>query len=383
MTDVIESPDFGTGHSVRISDDGGTHIERMLEHNLNMGITAVKVGIYHSHPKMGVFMSVIDVGANRTGQVFGDEHVSIVIDSMESVETGRLEIGAFRRYQARATFTCCVNDCLQCAATSLTLAQLRCRYPPRTNPPALLELTRSRRFKVRPLMFLVPSPPSSHHTCIPTCSCRKWSRSRRNESIQTRASKQLSSCSKPACRGCSFLQGSKQGRRLLPHENEHMRISVRVGCIHAGSNHFVLKRCACSPCVSRYFLRPCNFVAQMVPDLWMTPLLASPLIDSSILAVKSTEICAKAAEKASSSSSSRGIFDHSNSLIGSESEISRACAHCASLIAFQERCIVVDQVCVEWQRTLCTSRPDHRQKPPCSKSHIEQLESFFMMNSSE
>ncbi len=80
----------------------------------------------------------------------------------------------------------------------------------------------------------------------------------------------------------------------------------------------------------------------MVPDVWMTPLLASPLIDSSMLAVKSTELSAKAAEK--TSSSGRGIFDHSNSLIGSESDMTRVCSQCASVVSFQERCIVVDQV---------------------------------------
>ena len=97
VTDVIESPDFGTGHSVKVSDPGSQHIEKILLHNLNMGITATKVGMYHSHPKLGVFLSGVDVQQNRRGQLFGDEHVSIVIDSVESVETGRLEIGAFRR----------------------------------------------------------------------------------------------------------------------------------------------------------------------------------------------------------------------------------------------------------------------------------------------
>lgn len=76
----------------------------------------------------------------------------------------------------------------------------------------------------------------------------------------------------------------------------------------------------------------------------MTPLLASPLIDSAVLAVQSTEIAAGAAKTASSSSSGRGVFDHSNSLIGSESEMTRICAHCAPLISFQERCILIDQV---------------------------------------
>ena len=61
-----------------------------------MGITATQVGMYHSHPKLGVFLSGVDVDMNRKAQRFGD-HVSIVIDSVESVETGRLEIGAFRR----------------------------------------------------------------------------------------------------------------------------------------------------------------------------------------------------------------------------------------------------------------------------------------------
>ena len=76
---------------------GYYHIEAILKQNLQMGITATKVGMYHSHPKMGVFMSVVDVGQNRTSQIHADEHVSIVIDPIESLENGRLEIGAFRR----------------------------------------------------------------------------------------------------------------------------------------------------------------------------------------------------------------------------------------------------------------------------------------------
>ena len=86
---------------------------------------------------------------------------------------------------------------------------------------------------------------------------------------------------------------------------------------------------------------------KMLPELWMAPLLASPLLDSPVLAEKSTEMCAKAAGKASTSSSGRGsfgIFDHSNSLIGTESDVARTCSHCAHTVAFQQRCIVVDQV---------------------------------------
>ncbi len=88
-----------------------------------------------------------------------------------------------------------------------------------------------------------------------------------------------------------------------------------------------------------------NSGAQIVPEAWMTPFLASPLIDSAVLAVQSTEISAEAAKKVSVSSfSGRGVFDHSNSLVGAESELTRVCTHCASLISFQERCIIMDQV---------------------------------------
>ena len=83
---------------MEISDNASIlHIDAICRHNEQMGIKSVKVGMYHSHPGLKVFMSVIDVGQNRSGQIYGDEHVSIVIDPIESVATGRLEIGAFRR----------------------------------------------------------------------------------------------------------------------------------------------------------------------------------------------------------------------------------------------------------------------------------------------
>ncbi len=85
-----------------VSHPGDLHIDAICRHNEQMGIKSVKVGMYHSHPGLKVFMSVIDVGQNRSGQIYGDEHVSIVIDPIESVATGRLEIGAFRRCARKA-----------------------------------------------------------------------------------------------------------------------------------------------------------------------------------------------------------------------------------------------------------------------------------------
>ncbi len=88
----------------------------------------------------------------------------------------------------------------------------------------------------------------------------------------------------------------------------------------------------------------------------MSPLLTSPLVDSVALAAHGTKIAAEVAKKVATSG--RSIFDHSNSLIGSESEMTRACAHCSPLIAFQERCILVDEV----KMICCCCVPlfDHR-----------------------
>jgi COP9 signalosome complex subunit 5 len=91
---------LGGGHSVNFSPAGDKHIENILAQNLKMGITATKVGVYHSHPGLTVFMSPGDIRINRTEQMHSNEHVSVVIDPIESVENGRLEIGAFRRWHS-------------------------------------------------------------------------------------------------------------------------------------------------------------------------------------------------------------------------------------------------------------------------------------------
>ncbi len=179
---------------------------------------------------------------------------------------------------------------------------------------------------------------------------RSWPRW--NQIIQAWPSKKCFRQAKPACRRFGVLQGSKQGWRLLQNENEHLPFIVRGGRVDAGFHrvyfisrtrnlfpfHFMLLSLAC-PCVLPHLSLP----TQMLPESWMTPLLGSPLLDSVPLSVHSTEMSAQVAKKAAASGRG-GIFDHSNSLVGSESEMSMACAHCKPLIAFQERCVLVDQV---------------------------------------
>jgi len=268
VTDVIESPDFGTSHSVAVSDMGYYHIEAILKQNLKMGITATKVGIYHSHPKMGVFMSVVDVGQNRSGQK-ESEHVSIVIDPIESVKYGRLEIGAFRIYV--------VSQQLPWNGEGEKMFST----PP---PPPKEEATDT--FGVDPLEEMQGNG-------LGLGGMKVFRHGHQSSSIGD---------PNPHGEGLSFFKGSNRGGGYY-----RMKMSI---------------------CASAFESDAC---AQMVPDVWMTPLLASPLIDSSMLAVKSTELSAS------------GIFDHSNSLIGSESDMTRVCSQCASVVSLQERCIVVDQ----------------------------------------
>jgi hypothetical protein len=80
----------------------------------------------------------------------------------------------------------------------------------------------------------------------------------------------------------------------------------------------------------------------MAPESWIAPLVASPLIDSSVLAVQSTDLAAKSAKKLPASSAVRS--GHSGHVFGSENELSRTCAHCCSLVSVQERCIEIDKV---------------------------------------
>lgn len=54
------------------------------------------IGWYHSHPGYGCFLSAIDVNTQEQNQAFQDPFVALVIDPVRTLETGHVEIGAFR-----------------------------------------------------------------------------------------------------------------------------------------------------------------------------------------------------------------------------------------------------------------------------------------------
>jgi COP9 signalosome complex subunit 5 len=54
------------------------------------------IGWYHSHPGLGVFLSGTDVATQRFQQTHLDPYLSIVIDPMATVSSGKPRMGAFR-----------------------------------------------------------------------------------------------------------------------------------------------------------------------------------------------------------------------------------------------------------------------------------------------
>jgi len=343
---VIESPDFGSGHSVTVSDVGFEHIEAVLEHNLKMGITATRVGMYHSHPKLGVFMSSVDISTNRTGQL-SDQHVSIVVDSVESVETGRLEIAAFRRCCALPLHPFPHSNCSTRCSYSILHPQ-SCPNPP---PPPKEEAVDA--FAVDPLEESQGARSHAWFIFFSLATARLLHISAGNglglgglKLYRLGHQKSASDRENPHSEGLAFYKNGgvassaggyyrlKMGICKSATESE-ASMQVLSGFCYKKT---LLHDQSCHSCI--FFCRPssCHCGAQMLPESWITPLLASPLIDSSVLAVKSTE---EAAKKIAASSSARASFE---ALSGSESEMTRAACNCAALIAFQDRCMVIDKV---------------------------------------
>lgn len=56
------------------------------------------IGWYHSHPSFGCWLSGIDVQTQRLNQNFQDPYVAVVIDPVQTVSQGKVEIGCFRAY---------------------------------------------------------------------------------------------------------------------------------------------------------------------------------------------------------------------------------------------------------------------------------------------
>jgi COP9 signalosome complex subunit 5 len=56
------------------------------------------VGWYHSHPGYSCFLSGVDVNTQLTNQKYQDPWISVVVDPVRTIATGKVEIKAFRTY---------------------------------------------------------------------------------------------------------------------------------------------------------------------------------------------------------------------------------------------------------------------------------------------
>ena len=53
------------------------------------------IGWYHSHPGYGCWLSGIDVNTQKDNQKFLSMFVAVVVDPLRSINSGKVEIGAF------------------------------------------------------------------------------------------------------------------------------------------------------------------------------------------------------------------------------------------------------------------------------------------------
>ena len=81
ITQVATGSQIGTAASVELSADvQGQLAEKLIEGNENQSI----VGWYHSHPRLGVFMSGTDVRTQTNYQAYFPHAVGLVIDPSKS-----------------------------------------------------------------------------------------------------------------------------------------------------------------------------------------------------------------------------------------------------------------------------------------------------------
>lgn len=99
ILDCYQLPVVGTESRVNPQNDS---YEFMLQYltSVQKGLNRDEniIGWYHSHPGFGCWLSGIDVQTQKLQQGFEDPYVAIVIDPVNTLKTGIIDIGAFRTY---------------------------------------------------------------------------------------------------------------------------------------------------------------------------------------------------------------------------------------------------------------------------------------------
>ncbi|KAF2659848.1 Mov34-domain-containing protein [Lophiostoma macrostomum CBS 122681] len=98
VTDAFRLPVEGTETRVNAQDEANEYMVEFLRRAREGGQMENAVGWYHSHPGYGCWLSGIDVGTQKTQQMWQDPFVAVVIDPDRTVSAGKVEIGAFRTF---------------------------------------------------------------------------------------------------------------------------------------------------------------------------------------------------------------------------------------------------------------------------------------------
>lgn len=103
VMDSFALPVEGTETRVNAQNEAYEYMVQYLDHSKEVGRLENVVGWYHSHPGYGCWLSGIDVGTQRTNQMFQDPFVALVIDPNRTISSGKVDIGAFRTYPENYT----------------------------------------------------------------------------------------------------------------------------------------------------------------------------------------------------------------------------------------------------------------------------------------
>lgn len=97
ITDSFALPVDASEVECSLNDHSVAYMIQYLERSRELGKPdAGCVGWYHSHPGYSCFLSGIDVNTQQLNQAHQDPWVALVVDPVQSVASGKLEIRAFR-----------------------------------------------------------------------------------------------------------------------------------------------------------------------------------------------------------------------------------------------------------------------------------------------
>jgi len=98
ITDSFALPVVGSETRVNPGGDSMEYLLGYLELIKQVGKSENAIGWYHSHPGYGCWLSGIDVGTQMLYQQWQEPWVALVVDPKRTINSGKVELGAFRTY---------------------------------------------------------------------------------------------------------------------------------------------------------------------------------------------------------------------------------------------------------------------------------------------